>query len=251
LFLMSFTRALVLSVLVIAASAALVACGGGDGDGDQPTVVISTPVATGEPVGWQRTPTATSTPRPSQTASADAVQAITGLNDFVSDYGYPSDASYARLRVPRLGVDARVSSKYVGGDGVMPNPAGPADVVWYDLAGWPGMGGTPGEGGNAIFSGHVDYNASVGYAGVRYRGPGVFRELAALETGDIIEVDYNGSTLRYAVVSKQQLGPGSDWGAVWRTGRTDMVTLYTCGGDFDVNSRSYSDRVVVQAERIQ
>ncbi len=248
---MSHIRSLVLAVMVIAASAALLACGGGDDD--DPTVVIETPSATGGTVSSTetRTPSATSTPRPDQTASAEAVQAITGLNDFVSDYGYPSDAAFARVRIPRLGVDARVSSRYVGGDGVMPNPAGPADIVWYDLAAWAGMGGAPGEGGNAIFSGHVDYNANVGYAGVRYRGPGVFRELAALQMGDIIEVEYDGSKLRYAVVSNEQLGPESDWGAKWSTGRADMITLYTCGGDFDVNSRSYSDRVVVQAERIQ
>jgi len=247
---MSLTRSLLLSVLAIAASAALVACGGGDDE--TPAVVISTPAATGETVSstGTRTPTTNATPRPEQTASAESVQAITGLNDFVSDYGYPSDASFARVRVPRLGVDAQVVSRYVGGDGVMPNPVGPADVVWYDLAGFPGMGGAPGEGGNAIFSGHVDYNANVGYAGVRYRGPGVFRELAALAMGDIIEVDYNGETLRYAVVSNEQLGPGSDWGSKWRARGSDMVTLYTCGGEFDALTRSYSDRVVVQAERI-
>ncbi len=249
--LMSLTRMFLLPVAAIVASAALLACGGGDDatpspsstEGSEATegITISTPAGT---------PRATRTPAPSQTASAEAVEAIRSLSEFVSDHGYPEDASFAEVRIPRLGVDARVASRYVGGDGVMASPQGPADIIWYDLAAWPGMGGAPGDGGNAIFSGHVDYNANVRYADVRYRGPGVFRELAGLTSGDIIEVDYAGSTYRYAVVRNEQMGPNSDWGSMWRTGAREMITLYTCGGEFDVNTHSYSDRVVVQAERI-
>lgn len=242
----------VLAILAIVAAAFLVACGGDD----DPTPTITTPSSTAtegttSPTA-SRTPRPTTTPRPSQTASAEAVSSIRSLNEFISEHGYPPDANFAQLRIPKLGVDASVANRVVGGDGVMPDPQGPADVVWYDLSGWSGMGGVPGGGGNAVFSGHVDYNWSVGYAGgVNYRGPGVFRELDQLGEGDIIEVDYNGSTLRYAVVSNQQLGPGSDWGAVWSNGGGDALTLYTCGGDFDPNSLEYSDRVVVRAERIQ
>ena len=170
----------------------------------------------------------------------------------MADYGFPPDATFAQLRIPALGVDAAVASRFVGGDAKMPNPQGPADVVWYDLTAWPGMGGLPGAGGNAIFSGHVDYNAMVPYAGVHYRGQGVFSRLSALGNGDIIEVDYNGQTLRYAVVSNQQVGAvGTDWGAIWSSAGPDAITLYTCGGEFDFNNLSYSDRVVVRAERIQ
>jgi LPXTG-site transpeptidase (sortase) family protein len=245
--LMSLTRTLLLPIAAIVASAALLACGGGDDPTPSPTSTEATSTSTSTATG---TPRPTRTPPPAQTASAEAVEAIRSLGEFVSDHGYPEDASFARVRIPRLGVDARAASRYVGGDGVMANPQGPADVIWYDLSAWPGMGGAPGEGGNAIFSGHVDYNANVRYANVRYRGPGVFRELAGLSSGDIIEIDYAGETFRYAVVRNEQLGPNSDWGALWRTGTTEMVTLYTCGGEFDVNTHSYSDRVVVQAERI-
>lgn len=241
-------RALLLPALAILAAVALVACGGDE----RPPAEAATPTeATSTPAPPTGTPRATSTPRPSQTASAEAIDAISGLNDFIEGYGYPADATFAELRIPKLGVDAQVASRYVGGDGVMPNPEGPAEVVWYDMSLWPGMGGVPGGGGNAVFSGHVDYDYAVGYAGVHYRGQGVFSQLEKLVEGDIIEVEYGGETLRYAVTSMLQLNAnGGDWGAVWAHGDGDMVTLYTCGGEFDYNSREYSDRVVVHARRI-
>ena len=247
--LMSLTRSLLLPIAAIVASAALLACSGGDDPTPTPSPTPTSTEATSTSTPTS-TPRSTRTPAPTQTASAEAVEAIRSLGEFVSEHGYPADASFARVRIPRLGVDAGVASRYVGGDGVMANPQGPADVIWYDLSAWPGMGGAPGEGGNAVFSGHVDYNADVRYANVRYRGPGVFRELAGLSSGDVIEIDYAGETFRYAVFRNEQLGPNSDWGAIWRTGTTEMVTLYTCGGEFDPTTHSYSDRVVVQAERI-
>ncbi|MEX2373634.1 MAG: class F sortase, partial [Dehalococcoidia bacterium] len=182
----------------------LVACSGG-GDDDDP-IDVTTPTATegattstatasSTPRATStqtRTPTATSTeatrtdqPLPTAVAGADV---LSSLRDLVSDHGYPSGTDFARIRIPALGVDAQIGSRYVGTDGVMPDPGGPADVVWYDLSAWAGMGGAPGGGGNAIFSGHVDYNANVGYAGVHYRGQAVFSGLGDLNPGDVIEV---------------------------------------------------------------
>lgn len=235
--------------------ALVVACSGGD---ETPTPT-ATPTATST---GTVSPTATKTSTPTRTPTASATVAsedatpdgtvVNNLHDLISQYGYPADATFARLRIPALGVDAQVSSRYVGSDGVMPNPVGPASVVWYDMSAWGGMGGAPGSGGNAIFSGHVDYAANVGYAGVYYRGQGVFSQIRLLSEGDIIEVDYAGETLRYAVKWRQQLGAnGSDWGTIWSNNvPTDSITVYTCGGDFDFTTRSYSDRVVVRAERI-
>lgn len=78
------------------------------------------------------------------------------LSDFVDEFGYPADATFAQLRIPVLGVDAAVAPRLVDETGEMPLPGGPADIAWYDLSAWPSMGGAPGEGGNAIFAGHVD-----------------------------------------------------------------------------------------------
>jgi sortase (surface protein transpeptidase) len=245
--------------LALPAVGLLVALGVACSGGDDPTPTPSpTPTASATA---SASPTATRTPTATAGASATATAAseetpegpvVRNLGDLVSNYGYPADATFARLRIPTLGVDAQVSSRYVGTDGVMTNPEGPAHVVWYDMAAWNSMGGAPGSGGNAIFSGHVDYAANVGYAGVYYRGQGVFSQIRLLSAGDIIEVDYGGETLRYAVEWRQQVGAtGGDWGAIWSSNvATDSITIYTCGGEFDFTTRSYADRVVVRAERV-
>lgn len=176
------------------------------------------------------------------------------LSDFIDEFGYPADATFAQLRIPVLGVDAAVAPRFVDETGEMPLPGGPADVAWYDLSAWPQMGGAPGEGRNAIFAAHVDYAAYVPYADARYRGKGVFESLALLSPGDVIEVEYQGGTLRYAVVWNKQLSaaPGAtDWGAVWSDEvPVEAITLYTCGGDFDPVTQTYNERTVVRAERL-
>jgi hypothetical protein len=168
-------------------------------------------------------------------------------------YGDPPGTDYARLRIPALGVDAPVGARRVGGgESILPSPYGPADVAWYDLSDWYGLGGAPGAGGNAIFSGHVDYAARVPYAGVRYHGQGVFAGLKTLQPGDLVEVVYQGRTLRYAVTWRQQLdAQTADWASVFSSDvPRDSITLFTCGGTFDRATLDYSDRFVVRAERV-
>lgn len=253
-------------VLVLGVTTALVAANGGGDDSlvapapETPTPTVTpTPTLPPDPTA---TPTATPTPEPEETPAPEETagagnggEFYTNLRELVAAHGYPSHATFATLRVPVLGMEAQVSASTVGRGEAMQEPIGPAHVLWYDLSNYAGMGGAPGGGGNAIFSGHVDWNGRVAYApGVRYRGQGVFYGLQNLQPGQIIEVDYNGQTLRYEVVWRRQLSadPGrTDWGEIWRgTPGVDEITLYTCGGDFNPATREYADRVVVRAERI-
>jgi len=178
---------------------------------------------------------------------------VTTVEELVRRFGWPAGTDFGRIRIPAIGVDARVGAKVVGTDGVMPAPMGPADVVWYDMTAWAGMGGAPGAGGNAIFSGHVDYDYVVPHANVRYRGKGVFAALDELKRGDVIEVERGAEKLRYAVVWLEQVPASSgNWATMWTSNvRKDSVTLYTCAGRFDANLFEYADRLVVRAERIQ
>ncbi len=170
--------------------------------------------------------------------------------DGMRQYGDPPGTGYARLRIPSQGVNATVGARTVGPDGTMASPAGPADVVWYDLSAW-GLGGTPGGGGNAVFSAHVDYADIVPFANVRYQGVGVFFNLSRLQQGDIIEIDFRGQALRYAVEWRRQFDEGGDWNAVLAAnGGRDSITLITCSGDFDLTTRSYDSRTVVRAVRL-
>ena len=209
--------------------------------------------------------TVTGTPAPQRVASATATAstvpvptaplAVTDLNDFVANYGYPSTATYARIKIDRIGVDAFVSARTVNPGQDMPDPYGPADVIWYDLSAWGGtLGGSPGV-GNAIFAGHYDYAAWVPYAGVRY-GPtwSVFVNLRNLVVGDMIEIDKDDLTYKYAVSQVWNVGPEKDtefWERMWSSDvLVDSVTLYTCGGVFDKATGEYPRRTVVRAERV-
>lgn len=189
-----------------------------------------------------------SAPDREPTQSAETV--LTTVEELVADYGEPPAATFARLRIPLLGVDAPVGASMVQGQMVAPN--NPVEVFWYDMSSYPGMGGIPGAGGNAIFSAHVDFAAQVPYAGVRYRGLGVFGHLKLLSPGDVIEVDYDGQALRYQVTwSKQVDAVTGDWAAIWSDDVAgDSITLYTCAGNFDRASFSYDERVVIRAERL-
>lgn len=262
-------RALPVVLVAVLATGLLGACGGGSSavavsavteasatteavPASQPSATRTTRTTTAlEPDPVTATPDSAS---PSPTVeSGQAV--VTSIDELISVAGYPADTTTAVLRIPLLGLSAPVATRYVGlGTAELPLPSGPADIVWYDMSEWTGLGGAPGAGGNAIFSGHVDYADRVPYADVYYRGLGVFANLDLLTRGDVIEVDYAGATLRYSITTIRQLSaaPGAtDWGAVWSADvPVDSITLYTCGGAFDEATRSYIDRVVVQAERI-
>jgi sortase (surface protein transpeptidase) len=187
--------------------------------------------------------------------SASPVAAQTEISTLASLTAFAGDdprATYARLRIPAIGVDAAVGAHEVAEGGVMPNPYGPGDVAWYDFA-QPVFGGEPGSGRNTVMSGHVNYNAYLSYAGVRYRGLGIFARLDELEAGDHIEVVRGGKTYRYMVSWRQLFAADANnrWGtALSSLVPTDSITLFTCDGTFDGRNLSYSHRLVVRAERV-
>ena len=274
---------LLLAGTLLAVVGAMLFSGGGSDDGDPPVIVgtvtpspdpTQTPITTQTPTTTPpptatAAPDQTATPVPDGTAAATATatpapsnaptptpepgpDVVVTIDDLHDRYGEPPGAVFGRMRVPALGIDAPVGVRLVGGDGQMPNPAGPSDVIWYDFSGWEGIGGAIGGGGNAVFSGHVDYAARVPYAGVDYRGRGVFFSLSLLSPGDVIEVESAGQTIRYAVSWRQTVDAAeTNWGEMLSADvSVDSITLITCGGEFDFDSRSYVDRVVIRAERI-
>jgi LPXTG-site transpeptidase (sortase) family protein len=168
--------------------------------------------------------------------------------------GEDPKASYGRIRIPSLGVDAAISARGVSEDApVMPDPYGPGDVVWYDFE-VSAFGGAPGAGRNAVLSGHVNYNANVGYAGLRYAGPGVFADLDDLRPGDIVEVVRGSKTYRYAVSWLRTVDEeaSNTWGRMISADTPiDSLTLFTCDGLFDAATRTYSHRIVVRAELLE
>ena len=144
------------------------------------------------------------------------------VDGFTKKYGDPPDATYGRIRIPSISVNAPISYRAVTG-AVMPDPDGPTDVAYYDLSKFPGLGGVPGAGGNAVFGGHVDLRRQIAYAGnVEYQGPAVFWPLDKLRPGDVVEVDYRGGTYKYVAAavhggSEERGGGGTGRLGDWET----------------------------------
>ncbi|NEK86797.1 class F sortase [Blastococcus saxobsidens] len=140
------------------------------------------------------------------------------------------------VSVPALGLSEELVDLGVAPDGTAEVPAD------YDRVGWFTGGGRPGARGPTVLMGHVDSTA----------GPAVFYELGALEPGDVVEVTVaDGSTARYAVSQTQQVAKGEfPTAAVFGATAADVLRLITCTGDFDSGARSYTDNLVVTAERL-
>jgi hypothetical protein len=137
-----------------------------------------------------------------------------------------------RLRVPAIGVDTRLESLRIGGDGELVPPTD------FGRAGWYADGTAPGDVGPAVIAGHVDSR----------RGPAVFVKLRELVAGDTIEVDRGGRIARFTVVSAAWY-PKSAFPteAVYGPTPDRQLRLITCGGVFDRSLRSYRDNLVVYA----
>lgn len=138
-----------------------------------------------------------------------------------------------RLRIPALGIDGAVAALGVAANGEMDVPRDAQTVAWYEY------GPSPGQDGSAVLAAHVDYN------GV----PGIFFDLARLDAGDEVTVTFDGGRTRTftveerASVAKEVL-PIDE---LFRRDGQPVLTLITCGGEFDAAARSYRSNIVVRA----
>ena len=138
------------------------------------------------------------------------------------------------IRIPVLEQEASVLPAGVEANGDMEVPDNVSDVAWYKY------GSAPGEPGSAVLAAHVDL------AG---QGPGVFFGLGTLDPGNVIYIDFDdGSTAAYrtearAVYDKDSL-PAD---AIFSREGPPVLTLITCGGDFNRSIRRYDSNIVVYA----
>jgi len=160
-----------------------------------------------------------------------------------------------RMKIGKYEVDAPLTFKVVGLDGVMPDPTTPDDVVFYDFSNWPGLGGVPGVAGNAIFSGHVDWGSQHGVGCKNGTVPApcfaVFDPVRRMSVGDEIEVSVGGKAFKYRVTANQSVSDSSsDWNKILAATAQEQITLITCEGTFDPRTKTYDRRHVVTAVRI-
>lgn len=140
----------------------------------------------------------------------------------------------ARLRVPAIGVDAKVEQVGQKADGTMGTPTKFGDVAWYQ------PGKKPGEAGSAVFAGHVDNALTTA---------GVFQHLAQLKVGDYVSVsDEAGKTILYRVVSSKTYQTNTaPVEQIFKTSGPSQIVLITCAGEWVTSEHQFDQRLVVIA----
>ena len=141
------------------------------------------------------------------------------------------------IRIPAIGVRARLVLLRREPDGTMQTP----DNV--DNAGWYEPGSEPGERGPAVITGHVDSTA----------GPGVFYRLRELRRGDLVRIKRGDGTVVRFKVQGLERWPKASFPTRRVFGRTRLATLrlVTCSGDFDTSTGHYVDNTIVYATRVR
>jgi Sortase domain len=141
----------------------------------------------------------------------------------------------ARVRVPRIGIDAPVVPVTVRPDGLL---AVPSDVR---TAGWWSAGArAAAPSGTVVLAGHVDSAR---------QGSGAFFGIRALEPGDrVVLSSVDGRAAAYTVAARRQYPKSAlPIRQVFDQDTTPRLVLVTCGGAFDRGTRHYSDNVVIYA----
>jgi LPXTG-site transpeptidase (sortase) family protein len=139
------------------------------------------------------------------------------------------------LRIERLNVDAPIAPYGVNRQtGEMEVPDNATEVGWYKF------GPRPGEPGSAVLAAHVDLASS---------GPGVFFELDSLEEGDRLSVLYaDGTESAFRVIARTTYEKDKlPLDVIFSREGPSVLTLITCGGDFNRNVSRYDSNVVVYA----
>jgi sortase (surface protein transpeptidase) len=143
----------------------------------------------------------------------------------------------AGIKIDVIGVNANIEMLEVV-NGEMQPPTNENDVGWYKESGRLGVAG------NIQFAGHVNwYNTPVA----------VFGRIAELEKDDVIEVTgTNGEVFTYKVkwVKNFPAFEEPPKQVVGGTGKK-VLTLITCGGEWDPNVGLYNERTVVRAELVE
>lgn len=145
----------------------------------------------------------------------------------VSPHGPPT-----WLRIGRIGVDAPLVPLRLDRAGELEAPKD------YDIPGWYADGTPPGDTGPAVIAGHVDSLAA----------SAVFRHLADLRPGDLIEVQRSAVWLKFTVVATGRYPKGAfPTAQVYGPTPDAQLRVITCGGTFDRARNTYRDNVVVFA----
>ena len=225
--------------LAVAAFAAT-ACGGQGSEsaaarevGPLPTATAA-PLADSEPTNYTKErageAAATALPAPSVPALqfGTPIGTATDIPSADRDLALPVGFRYPALGIELAPIDA-----------VGVEPGGEMEIPGADAVGWYEFGPSPGETGSAVLAAHIAYN------GV----DGVFVDLDDSEVDDVFTVVFDdGSEGDYLVVERAQYDKAAlPFDRVFARSGAPMVTLISCGGDFQQSLSSYQDNIVAYA----
>ncbi len=141
-----------------------------------------------------------------------------------------------RLKIPAINVSAAVEYMGLTPQGDMTAPKDPANAGWYSL------GPRPGEIGSAVIDGHFGYHDNL---------PAVFDNLSQLRPGDKLYIeDKKGAAATFVVRESRSYDPSADATDVFHSsdGKAHL-NLITCEGTWNASQKSYSNRLVVFADK--
>lgn len=174
------------------------------------------------------------------TATTDSIAAIDESEpptDTIRDYAVAKTLPRF-IDIDAIGVYARVIRVGISSTNEILTPKNIFNVGWYEGS------AKPNEPGALFINGHV--------SGPTKRG--VFYNLKKLNVGDVIKLETGDANLyHYKVVEKEIVDVSQvNMNKVLRSHDSDKqgLNIMTCGGNFDNNSHSYQQRVIVYAVRI-
>jgi LPXTG-site transpeptidase (sortase) family protein len=146
------------------------------------------------------------------------------------DFGVPK-----RLRIPRIGIDARIVSVGLTGAGAMAAPDGAFSVGWFKF------GPRPGQSGSSVLDGHSGMAS----------GDAVFDLLPSLRKGDRVYVaDASNTSVTFVVTGRRLYAPDEKAEAVFAQGGSSRLNLITCTGTWDSVKKTHTERLVVFTEAV-
>jgi sortase (surface protein transpeptidase) len=193
-----------------------------------PTTNVAAPLNTTTTVPVEEPAAATPHRSPLASSVVDLGSARYDVGDHVDERAVPTSISIEGIGV----AEAPVIDVGVEENGDM-------EIPGADSVGWYRFNPTPGEPGSAVLAAHISYNGN----------PGVFRYLADVEIGSRVVVAFDdGTTTEFEIIElaqydKQELPDDR----VFAKDGDPILTLITCGGDFNRSLRSYEDNIVANA----
>lgn len=209
------------------------ACGGGDQVQAADGADVSTPAAPAVSTSTTPPPQPTLAVAPGEAALSPLASQIVAL---------PSAGGVPEVRTSRVPVGMSfeaigLSTAPIDPVGVLPN--GEMEIPGAKRVGWYSFGASPGEPGSAVLAAHIAFDGE----------RGAFRYLADSTAGDRFSVTFSdGSTSTYEIVERAQYDKDElPFDRVFERTGDPVITLISCGGQFQPTQASYQDNIVAYA----